>query len=254
MDCHAYRILMSGYIDDELSGDEMHQLKTHLETCADCLAHLQKLEHMKAVFKRYQLVQDIPDASPNFARTVTGVIQKTVISPERQSSFVARSLGTYRQFVLRLVDSWISSLRARPVTWVTSMSCVLVVVVGVLFVDVFQTVSEQPSEQYIARTESEFSVEEESEPSIVVFSPTAESPEEQEQIVFADVDVDTSETGTSTSLPDFIEFSDEIVMQVDRSGTEPVRNYVYSHVLEVAQEHLFDDAVFVGYVQDVAFQ
>ena len=120
--------------------------------------------------------------------------------------------------------------------------------------DVFQTVSDQSAEQSTAVTGSELSVGEESEPSMVVFSPTAELPPDQEHVVLTVVDVDTSEEESTTILPDFIEFSDEPVMRVASGGKEPVGNYVYSHVLEVAQEQLFDDAVFVGYVQDVAFQ
>ncbi len=158
MECTEYRILITGYIDNELSDNEMHQLKVHLQTCEECVAHLHKMERMQSVLKRYQLVQDSPDASPNFAQNISRILQETTPA-EARPSFMTRAFSRYRTFVSRLVERWITSLRARPVTWVTSMSCVLLVMAGVVLMDISHTIQQprryallQPNQTDTARS------------------------------------------------------------------------------------------------------
>jgi anti-sigma factor RsiW len=43
-ECSKYNLLISAYIDGELSEAEAEELKQHLDTCKDCRAYLKMLE------------------------------------------------------------------------------------------------------------------------------------------------------------------------------------------------------------------
>lgn len=249
LDCHAYRIYITGYIDGELSDEEMQLLKAHLQTCKACFAYLTRAEAMRTVLKRCKLLQDIPDVPSNFARNVSNIIQQT--HQQVRPSIVVRITQRYRAFVLNLVEKWISSLRARPFAWMTSVSCVLMVIAGFVFVDVFHTVYQQapllytqtvPDEQ-VARRGAGEDIWHTGEEGVLVQN---ESGSASPWIEVA--------SDQSAAPSEFIEFADEPVTYIAKSRGEFVENPVYSHVLEAAQEHFFDDAVFVGYVQDVLVQ
>jgi len=238
MECTVYRILITGYIDNELSDDEMQQLKTHLHTCEDCVAHLHKMEQIKTAFKHYHLIQELPEVSPNFTRNISRTIQGT-IPAESRPSFLLKWFHTYQSFVFRFVETWISSLRAHPGTWVTSASCLVVLMAGLVFVDMTQTMSIQQPSSYITRPSAD-------QESVAVLTPNKGLPLTPPTI--------PREEEVNSGLPEFIQFSDEPVIHVAKTNPEPVQNYVYSHVLEAAQEQFLDSAVFAGYVQDVRFQ
>ncbi len=50
---------------------------------------------------------------------------------------------------------------------------------------------------------------------------------------------------------ELIKIADEAFIQVAHKQTRAVEDYVYAHVLEAFQDQFVDDAVFVGYVQNV---
>jgi hypothetical protein len=251
MECTASRILITGYIDNELSGDEIQQLKTHLATCEECVAYLQKMEQVKTVFKRYHLLQEIPAGSPDFARAVTQSIQATITS-EPQPSILMTWLQTYRAFVLRFVDSWISSLRARPVTWVTSVSCLMIFLLGPLFVDITRTLPFQPSASFVAVAPTEQAVTDSNIQQPALKGREAEPSPASTPFILAFEDNAGDDEGQG--IPEFIQFSEDAVVHVAKTNTAAVNRYVYSHVLEAAQGQLLDSAVFAGYVQDALFQ
>lgn len=248
MECTVSRILISGYIDNELSDDEMHQLKRHLQTCEACVAHLQNMERVQAAMKRFQLMQDVPQASPNFARNVSRVLQETTpVQPRfsRARQWSAR----YRAFVLRLVERWIASVRARPVTWVTSASCALILLVGAIVLDVRHLI--QPPLQVAFVPVEERAQRAHPGPPASDISPAAEMPDSGASAPRARTDTEEHDLA---ALPDFIQFSDEPVVQIAHNTSEPVRGYVYSHIFEASQEQFLDNAVFAGYVQDALIQ
>jgi anti-sigma factor RsiW len=115
MDCEAYRILISGYIDGELSEQEMQMLKVHLQTCEACAGYLQKLESMQTALKRYTLFQDMPEIPSNFAGRVTEQLQDII--EEKQSSFGNTLRTRYRTWVIELAERWAGSLKTRPFAW-----------------------------------------------------------------------------------------------------------------------------------------
>ena len=246
LDCHAYRILITGYIDGELSDDEMQMLKAHLQTCKACFAYLTRAEVMKTVLKRCRLLQDIPEVSPHFAQNISHVIQQT--HQQSRPSLVVRINQKYRAFVFDLVEKWISSLRARPFAWITSVSCVVALIAGIMFVDVFHTVYQHAPLQYTQSVPDE-----QVALRSVMEEPGRTMEEETPGRGESDSASSSSEMASAhlTEPSQFIEFADEPVTHLAKSRTEFVENPVYSHVLEAAQEHFFDDAVFVGYVQDV---
>jgi anti-sigma factor RsiW len=143
MDCNAYHVLMTGYIDGELSGDEMQMLKTHLQTCEACLTYLKHLETLETLLKRYHLFQEISDVPADFAHNMSVKLQE-VIARER-IPLGAKLKEQYRGLVLGIVERWANSLRTRPLTWVTSVSFLVVCIAGIVFVDIFQTVYQDRS-------------------------------------------------------------------------------------------------------------
>jgi len=205
-----------------------------------CVAHLHKMERMQSVLKHYQLAQDIPAATPNFAQNISRILQETTPA-EARPSFMTLAFSRYRAFVSHLVERWITSLRARPVTWVTSLSCVVVVMAGVVFMDITHTIQQpqryaflQPNRADTAKARRSVVV---AEPSPLLIVAVAED----------------AEDNASAGLPDFIQFSDEPVVQIAETNSESVESYVYSHIVEASQEQLLDNAVFAGYVQDALF-
>jgi len=50
MSCKKFRILLSAYLDQEITKDEEEELLEHLEKCADCARELDYLKGIKKVF------------------------------------------------------------------------------------------------------------------------------------------------------------------------------------------------------------
>ena len=47
-----------------------------------------------------------------------------------------------------------------------------------------------------------------------------------------------------------MKFAESPFVRVAQSDTSPVEDYVYSHILEGYPDHIIDNVVFVGYVQN----
>lgn len=252
MECTVSRILITGYIDNELSDQEMHQLKTHLQTCENCVAHMRKMEQMKTVFKRYHLIQELPDASPNFARNVSRIIQDTA-TPEPRPSLFLRGMQAYRSYMVHLAETWVASLKARPVTWVTSASCLLILLTGLVLTDITQIIRQFPLYSLIPFTE-QAPPSSETYPSVAILTRDEEGRNAPSSLPVHITALENDARSTEgTGLPDFIQFSDEPVVQIAKTNSEPVGSYVYSHIVEASQEQFLDNAVFASYVQDVSF-
>jgi len=50
MCCKKFRILLSAYLDQEITKDEEKKLLNHLKTCADCARELEYLKQIKGIF------------------------------------------------------------------------------------------------------------------------------------------------------------------------------------------------------------
>lgn len=50
MSCEKFKILLSAYLDGEVTKDEEEKLLEHLEKCADCSRELEYLKEIKKVF------------------------------------------------------------------------------------------------------------------------------------------------------------------------------------------------------------
>ncbi|GAK61406.1 predicted transmembrane transcriptional regulator (anti-sigma factor) [Candidatus Vecturithrix granuli] len=281
MNCEASRILISGYLDGELSEQEARLLKVHLQACESCVSYLQRQEALKNALKHYALFQDHLEAPSDFAKKVVIKLQET-LTPE-QPPLAARIKQTYRHFVFGFVDSWVNSLKTRPFAWATIVSCMLVLVVGLVSFKVVQQVSWQEQARManigieppspipapsVLPTAHRESVGLQNAPSAenVVF-------EGQKMFQVAEVTPETRNTANkqekmsdfSSSLQEktieFVETNGLIVeedespfIRVASHHAPSVEDYVYSHVVEVYQTHLVDDAVFVGYVHGVFTQ
>ncbi len=219
MDCDAYRLLITGYVDGELSDQEMHSLKTHLETCEECLAYLKCTEAMRTSLKRYTFLKTVPPEIPiNFAWNITEQLQG--MREEEQLSLAARIRIAYHAFVLDIVERWVSSLRTRPFAWTTLVTGLLLVVAGVIALNMFPFSSTPDPQIAMAPHTKPLSANENPDQFVVV------APE--------------SESG----------FAEEPFIRMAQTDTESVEDYIYSHVTEVYQDRFVDDAVFVEYVQN----
>jgi hypothetical protein len=151
--------------------------------------------------------------------------------------------------MLRLAETWINSLKARPVTWATSVSCLLILLTGLVLTDITRTTLQSPLYSVIQAPPSS-----EGHQSVAVFRGEEEEPNIQSSqpvlLTALENDADTTE---ATGLPDFIQFSDDAVVQIAKTDSEPVVSYVYSHIVEASQEQFLDNAVFASYVQDALF-
>jgi hypothetical protein len=293
MDCNAYRILITGYIDEELSHDEMQTLKTHLQTCKSCYAYLIRAEAMKTVLKRCRLLQEVPEVPQEFAHNISAILQET--TTKEKISLGAKVSTKYRELVLGIVDKWRSSLKTRPFAWMTSVSFCVLLLAGVVFVDVFRTVYEENSGQsakispkpvmQIAQKNRGFNERSPLQPPAVALDSEKRSETEGQEIFdnepirFAEEipleptilsrqqdkrmpaeeanQLDLLETSGDQVLEDMdvLQFDEVSFKRVVAKGVDAsVEGYVYSHVIEVSQELFIDDAVFVGYVQNASFE
>jgi len=50
MSCRKFRILLSAYLDQEITKDEEKKLLNHLQTCPDCARELEYLKQVKRIF------------------------------------------------------------------------------------------------------------------------------------------------------------------------------------------------------------
>lgn len=57
MACEDYKDLMMGYLDEELSAEQIRQFEEHLTTCKQCTAQLQEFRQLKAITDQMTLVE-----------------------------------------------------------------------------------------------------------------------------------------------------------------------------------------------------
>ncbi len=248
MECSSYRIFINGYLDEELSPDELLKLKTHLQSCAECREYLRRAETMKTTFKHYTLFHPTPKVPEQFARQITTHIEEVVRA--ETPSLAARIRSAYRTFVLELAERWAGSLRTRPFAWTTLASCLLVCFAGILF---FSMTSYSPTPEMAQVGETSPTAPVSAHYPAQTGSPPSSSDQEHASS-FADTPdslIRFEESGESVSDDtELVEFAEAPYVRVAQSDTGPVEEYVYSHVLEGYPDHLIDSAVFVGYVQN----
>jgi len=88
MNCKNVQSLLSAYLDEELSGREMLDIRQHLHDCGDCGHELRCIEGVKRI-----LGSAVPEPSPDFEdRLVSHVLSASPTPNERRTSFLTLSL------------------------------------------------------------------------------------------------------------------------------------------------------------------
>ena len=57
MACEDYKDLMMGYLDEELSAEQIRQFEEHLRTCKQCSSQLQEFRQLKAITDQMTLIE-----------------------------------------------------------------------------------------------------------------------------------------------------------------------------------------------------
>lgn len=57
MACEDYKDLMMGYLDEELSAEQIRQFEEHLTGCKQCTAQLQEFRQLKAITDQMTLIE-----------------------------------------------------------------------------------------------------------------------------------------------------------------------------------------------------
>ena len=57
MACEDYKDLMMGYLDEELSAEQIRQFEEHLRTCKQCSSQLQDFRQLKAITDQMTLIE-----------------------------------------------------------------------------------------------------------------------------------------------------------------------------------------------------
>ena len=57
MACEDYKDLMMGYLDEELSTEQIRRFEEHLTTCKQCSSQLQEFRQLKAITDQMTLVE-----------------------------------------------------------------------------------------------------------------------------------------------------------------------------------------------------
>lgn len=108
MNCKSTAQLLSAYVDRELSGEAMLQVRTHLHQCPACL---QELEIMKAMKESFSLLAD-PEPSPEFSARMREAVfsqpvpSRGIVWPNfRLASLCAVAAGLGALLAIRYADS-----------------------------------------------------------------------------------------------------------------------------------------------------
>ena len=57
MACEDYKDLMMGYLDEELSAEQIRSFEEHLTTCKQCSSQLQEFRQLKAITDQLTLIE-----------------------------------------------------------------------------------------------------------------------------------------------------------------------------------------------------
>lgn len=57
MACEDYKDLMMGYLDEELSAEQIRSFEEHLTTCKQCSSQLQEFRQLKAITDQMTLIE-----------------------------------------------------------------------------------------------------------------------------------------------------------------------------------------------------
>ena len=57
MACEDYKDLMMGYLDEELSAEQIRRFEEHLATCKQCSSQLQEFRQLKAITDQMTLIE-----------------------------------------------------------------------------------------------------------------------------------------------------------------------------------------------------
>ena len=99
MNCKNVQSLLSAYLDEELSGREMIEIREHLYDCGDCAHELRCIEGVKRL-----LGCTVPDPSPDFEdRLVLHVLAASPTPTERRASFLTLSLVATASMIATLL-------------------------------------------------------------------------------------------------------------------------------------------------------
>lgn len=236
MMCDAYRILMTGYIDDELSETDMAALKAHLRACEPCVQHLKRQEALRITLKRYAFIQDAPVVPTSFAQSVTARLQaaRAEEQPALRLHWTPRAAW---QGATEMVSAWGERIKIHSVRWAAA-TCSLALLAGLAS---FMLLNDSPNKQ-AARLQAKAEA----------------TPIAQEQPRRAS-DAQQPNTALDAAVPDskavafgFVEDASEVPSVQKQPSTGG--GYVYSHVVGGYQDRLIDDAMFVTYTQDAFLQ
>lgn len=81
MNCKSVQNRLSAYLDRELGGDELLQMRAHLSTCRDCRAEVEGLRSLKALLGGIQC----PEPPADLAERLTLNIQRRSFEEPRRT-------------------------------------------------------------------------------------------------------------------------------------------------------------------------
>lgn len=80
MNCHKLSNLLSAYIDGELTGVEMIEIRNHVDGCPGCQDDLDQVRAMKRLVGRLQTAQPAPDFAARICASLDAVQPKPVMT------------------------------------------------------------------------------------------------------------------------------------------------------------------------------
>jgi anti-sigma factor RsiW len=102
MNCKNAQSLLSAYLDDELNGREMLDIRAHLHECGECTEELQSIESVKRMLE----ASPVPAPSPGFEdRLVSSVLShaKVPSEPKRISILTLTGIAAASMLVTMLL-------------------------------------------------------------------------------------------------------------------------------------------------------
>ena len=136
MNCTDYQEMISSYIDDELSKNDIKKLLAHLEQCEGCTDELSTMMVQKERIASLRSSYYAPSPDPDFPQKVMAQIN-AIPKPEE---------GAVSRFFRNLVEEFVAPIK-RPAL---ALPLVLLLVTGVVSGFFLQAVSHRPAQQLLS--------------------------------------------------------------------------------------------------------
>jgi len=100
MNCHQTQRFMSGYLDGELTGAQMLNVRSHLSTCTNCQKEFESLKSTKGAVSQLKFHEPDPNLSSKLLAISANQVDQRIWSTKQVGALVATAVAAAALAVL----------------------------------------------------------------------------------------------------------------------------------------------------------